>query len=135
MDGGIGEALIAGSALAGGVGGLVGNNQSAQTAKDQAGLARVQANQTDTAYREDLMSTISNIRAIRASVGVGADSPTGQAIEARQEQLSDRNRLTDVTGKRLTAASQDRAAGAYQTAGAISLFGGAAKGLSSLKWS
>lgn len=68
MDGGIGEALIAGSALAGGVGGLVGNNQSAQTAKDQAGLARVQANQTDTAYREDLMSTISNIRAIRASV-------------------------------------------------------------------
>ena len=125
----------AAASLAIGVGGLVGNNQSAQTAKDQAGLARVQANETDTAYREDLMSTISNIRAIRASTGVGANSPTGVAIEQRQEQLSDRNRVTAVTGKRLEAQSQDRAAGAYQTAGVMSLFGGAAKGLSSLKWS
>jgi hypothetical protein len=135
MDGGASAALIAGSGILSGVGGMVGNNQSAQNAKDQAGLARVQANQTDTAYREDLMSTISNIRAIRASSGVGANSPTGQAIEERQAQLSDRNRVTAVTGKRFEASSQDRAAGAYQTAGLFSLAGGAVKGLSSLKWS
>ncbi len=131
----MGAGLEAAAGVATGIAGLVGNNQSAQTAKDQAGLARVQANQTDTAYREDLMSTISNIRAIRSSVGVGANSPTGQAIEERQQQLSDRNRITDVTGKRLTAESQDRAAKAYQTAGTISLIGGVAKGLSSLSWS
>lgn len=135
MDGGISAALIAGSGIMSGVGGMVGNNQSAQTAKDQAGLARVQANQTDTAYREDLMSTISNIRAIRASSGVGSGSPTGIAIEQRQEQLSDRNRVTAVAGKRFEASSQDRAAKGYETAGMFSLAGGAVKGLSSLKWS
>ncbi len=118
--------------LLSGIGGMMSGQQSASNALNAAGLARVQANQTDTAYREDLQRVLGNMRAIRASSGVGSNSPTGIALEQQQENLSDRNRITAVTGKRLEAENYEAQARAAQRAGEFALIGGGVKALTSI---
>lgn len=119
------------SSLAGGVGGFMGQSQSAQQAKTQAQVGRIQADQIDASYRDELTSTINNIRAIRATTGAALDSPTGQAIEAKNTETSDRNRSRDVASRRIQANQSDQDAKFFKNSAAVSLFGGVAKSLPS----
>jgi hypothetical protein len=95
-------ALLAGTALstASGVAGAVGDARAqgfkAEQAATAARFGKIAAAETDTALREELASVVSNIRAIRASSGISPDSPTTQAIIARESEVSDRERRIRV---------------------------------------
>ncbi len=122
-------ALTGGSMLLSGYGSAVGSNQQAQQAKNAAATGRIQANQIDQSYREELSSTINNIRAIRAGTGVAANSPTGQAIEAENERVSERNRTRDVASRRIQADQSEQDAKTFRNSAMTSLLGGTAKSL------
>nr|DAH75486.1 MAG TPA: hypothetical protein [Caudoviricetes sp.] len=107
----------------------MGQSQSAQQAKTAATVGRIQADQIDSSYRDELTSTINNIRAIRATTGVAADSPTTQAIEAYNTKTSDRNRSRDVASRQIQANQSEQDAKFFKTSAGVSLFGGAAKSL------
>lgn len=120
---------LAGS-LVGAVGQARGTNYEAQQSQRAAQVGRIQADQVDANYRDELNSTISNIRAIRASAGVGANSPTGMAIEQKQADTSDRDRKIEV-GSKVMQANQDDADAKFRRSSAKwALLGGAATGLS-----
>lgn len=120
---------LAGS-LIGAVGQYQGQQYAASQSKRAAEVGKVQADQIDASYREELNSTISNIRAIRASAGVGANSPTGMAIEAKQAETSNRDRRIEVGSKRMQA-NQDESDAAFRKSSAgWALAGGAISGLS-----
>ncbi|WP_407976098.1 hypothetical protein ACJKIH_02970 [Brucella pseudogrignonensis] len=121
--------LTGGSLLLSGVGGAIGYGQQAQQAKNAATTGRIQANQIDAGYRDELNSTINNIRAIRAGTGVAADSPTGQAIEAENRRVSDQNRTRDVASRRIQADQSERDAKTFRNSAITSLLGGTAKSL------
>jgi len=121
--------LTGGSMLISGIGGAVGYGQQAQQAKNAAATGRIQANQIDAGYREELNSTINNIRAIRAGTGVAADSPTGQAIEDENRKVSDRNRTRDVASRRIQAKQSEDDAKTFRTSAMTSLLGGTVKSL------
>lgn len=121
--------LTGGSMLISGIGGAVGYNQQAQQAKNAAATGRIQANQIDQSYREELNSTINNIRAIRAGTGVAADSPTTIAIENENDRISERNRTRDVASRRIQADQSERDARTFRNSAITSLLGGTAKSL------
>ncbi|SPL64405.1 hypothetical protein OHAE_272 [Ochrobactrum soli] len=115
--------------LISGIGGAIGYNQQAQQAKDAAATGRIQANQIDAGYRDELNSTINNIRAIRAGTGVAANSPTTLAIEDENRRVSDRNRTRDVASRRIQADQSERDARTFRNSAFTSLIGGTAKSL------
>lgn len=118
-----------------GIMGAFGQYQSGQYAAAQskraAEVGRVQADQIDASYRDELNSTISNIKAIRSSAGVSVNSPTGLAIDAAQEKTSDRDRRIDVGSKRMQANQDDNDARFRKSSATFSLLGGTAKSLPS----
>lgn len=81
-------------------------------AQRQAFNARTAADQTDAFLRDELAVTLGNIAAIRAAAGVGADSPTGQAIIAKEQDISDRQRRIKV-GNIQSQADQSEADARY----------------------
>jgi sugar/nucleoside kinase (ribokinase family) len=119
---------LAGS-LVGAVGQSKASNYAAQQSARAAQVGRVQADQVDASYRDELNSTISNIRAIRASSGTGANSPTGMAIEAKQEDTSNRDRRIEVGNKNMQANQDDADAKFRRSSAKTALFGGVASGL------
>lgn len=121
-----------------GIGGLIGvfgnyqaGQQAAAQSKRAAQVGRIQADQVDASYRDELNSTISNIRAIRAGAGVGGFSPTGMAIEADQERISTRDRRIEVGNRRMQANQDEDDARFRKSAATWSLIGGTAKSLPS----
>lgn len=68
-------------------------DMQAARAKRAAEFGRLQGAMTDTAYREDLNTTLSNIDVIRAAARVDPTSPTTVAYEDRQRTLSERQRM------------------------------------------
>lgn len=102
------------------------SNYAAAQSERAAQVGRVQADQIDASYREELNSTISNIRAIRASAGVGANSPTQMAIESKQERTSNRDRKIEVGSKRMQATQDEQDARFRRSSARMALFGGAA---------
>lgn len=121
--------LTGGSLLLSGVGTAVGYSKQAQDAKNAATTGRIQANQIDAGYRDELNSTINNIRAIRAGTGVSANSPTTQAIEDQNTATSERNRSRDVASRRIQADQSERDARSFRNSAFTSLLGGTAKSL------
>ncbi|MCH6203438.1 MULTISPECIES: hypothetical protein [Brucella/Ochrobactrum group] len=121
--------LTGGSLLLSGIGGAIGYNQQAQQAKNAAATGRIQANQIDAGYRDELNSTINNIRAIRAGTGVAADSPTTMAIENENERVNEQNRSRDVASRRIQADQSERDAKTFRNSAFTSLLGGTAKSL------
>lgn len=119
------------SGLVGAFGSYQAGNFEAAKSKRAATVGKIQADQIDASYRDELNSTISNIRAIRASSGVGANSPTGMAIEADQERISNRDRRIDVGSKRMQAKQDEDDAKFRKSAAKVSLIGGVAKSLPS----
>lgn len=125
--------IAAGLTLASSLVGAVGNYQSAQYAADQskraAKVGEIQADQVNTAYREDFNATVANIKSIRSSVGVGANSPTEMAYIDEQRETSNRDRKIEV-GNKLMQADQDRADAAFRRSSAgWALFGDVMGGL------
>src|SRR5690606_15689278 len=100
-------------------------------AKRAAEIGKVQADQIDSQYRDELNSTIANIRAIRSSSGASVNSPTGRAIEANQEKISNRDRRIDVGSKRMQVTQDEADAKFRKSAAKTALFGGVAKSLPS----
>src|SRR5262245_3219253 len=91
----------------------------AQRAERAAEFGRLQANLTDTGMREDLVKTLGNIDAIRASANVDPTSPTSFAITDAQRDTAERARraavLTQTTQAKedVYSAAQDRATAGY----------------------
>jgi hypothetical protein len=74
-----------------------------------ARAARVQADQTDSHLRDELESTVANIRAIRASAGM-PDSATSDAIINKEGEVSDNQRRIKVGSLRAQADEYDNSA-------------------------
>lgn len=113
--------------------GVFGSFQEAKfkqaQAKEAAEVGRINADQIDTAYRDELSSTLNNIRAIRATTGAAADSPTSIAVQDKQEEVSDRNRSRDVANRKMQANSDEASGKFLGSSASMSLFGGVAKSL------
>lgn len=119
------------SSLVGAVGQYQAGQYAAEQSKRAAQVGRVKADQIDASYRDDLNSTIANIRSIRASAGMGALSPTGMAVETDAERRSTRDRRIDVGSQRMQATQDENDARFRKNAAAVGLFGGVAKSLPS----
>lgn len=119
------------SGVVGAFGSYQAGNYAAAQSKRAAEVGRVQADQIDASYRDELNSTLANIKAIRSSAGVGSDSPTGQAVEAGQVKTSNRDRIIDVGSKRMQANQDDADAKFRRSSAKMSLIGGVAKSLPS----
>lgn len=100
------------ASMASGIVSAVGNYQAqkykAYQSEQAAKIGKIQGQQIDTAYRDELSSTISNIRNIRASTGAGENSPTTLALEDANRKQSDANRSRDVANRNIQA-NQDMA--------------------------
>lgn len=119
---------LAGS-LVGAVGQYQAQNHAAAQSKRAAKVGRIQADQIDASYRDELNSTISNIRAIRATAGVGANSPTQMAYEDEQEKVSNRDRKIEVGSKQMQANQDEEDARFRKSSANWALLGGATTGL------
>lgn len=109
-------------------------------AQREARAARIAADQTDAFFRDELNTTLATIDAIRASSGVNVDSPTGQALRARETEVSDRQRKIKVGNLRMQADQSERdsafyryAAGRTLKTGYLDAFGTGIKGLAGLR--
>ena len=124
--------VAAGASLASGVlqgmGGYAANKFQAQQAERAAQIGKIKANDTDTAMRQELQTTLGNIQAIRAATG-SEWSPTEQAVMDEQRRVSDRERSIRVFNIRSQARADEDAASFYSSAANTALFGGALGGL------
>lgn len=82
--------------------------QSEQATRN-ARAGRVAADQTDAFLRDELESTVGNIRAIRASAGM-TDSATSDAVIEKQGEVSDSQRRIKVGNLRAQADDDERSA-------------------------
>lgn len=111
-----------------GFGEKAGQDFMADQATRAAALGRVKADQTDVAMRDELATTLGNIDVIRAAANVDPLSPTGQAIRAKEQEVSDRQRTTAVSNIRAQADEKDAEARYRKTAGKYALAGGIVSG-------
>jgi len=81
-----------------------GLRHSADAAERAAKQGFIQADQIGAAYRVDLSTTVANIRAIRASTGASATSPSSIAYIEKQEKASNTARKIRVGGVRAESA-------------------------------
>lgn len=70
----------------------------------RAKAAKTRAAQVSAAHTNDLNMTLDTIRAIRASSGVGANSPTQIAVERKNIDIATKNRIVAVGNERIEAA-------------------------------
>lgn len=96
--GGASAASIAGlglsvfSSIEKGKGTQAGYEFQAAKAERAAEFGKLQAQLTDTSFREELNTTLSNIDVIRAAAHIDPTSPTTAAVEGYSTMLSDRQR-------------------------------------------
>lgn len=121
----IGPIFTGVSLIVGGMGRAAGDNAQAQASERAKEVAYVQADQIDTAYRQDLNTTLSNIRSIRASTGGDPDSPTSQAYMDTERAASDRVRRIKVGAAQMQGNQDGIDATTYRSAAKFSLLGGA----------
>ncbi|WP_333717824.1 hypothetical protein [Agrobacterium tumefaciens] len=120
------SALMLAGGLASAAGQSKGLKYEAAKAERAAQIGRIQADQIDANYRDELNATLANIKALRGGAGVDPDSPTGQAIEAGQVRASTRDRIIDVGSKRMQATQDEADAKFRKRSAKVALFGGAA---------
>lgn len=131
----ISTGLSAASAISQGNADAAGAKHQAQQATLAGQAARANADATDAYYRDDLRTTLANIAAIRASVGL-SDSPTSAVIADENRRVSDNERIAKVSGIRAQATQYADDAKFYQSAakqyaglGFLKAAGGLAGGL------
>lgn len=74
-----------------------GYEHEAHKSEAVAKAARVEADQTDAMFREELRSTLANITAVRAAAGAALDSPTGLALAEKAKEMSESQRVTAIS--------------------------------------
>lgn len=126
---GIGLAANATSKVVQGIGQSKANQSEAEQSIMAWRVGQAQADQIDAAYRDELDSTMRNIRAIQASAGAPTDSASAQAVAAREAEASDRDRRVAVASARLQANQSGLDAFAFRRAARWSLWGGILGGL------
>lgn len=92
----IGITAQVGSGILGAAGEAKADSFKSAQAAQAARYGKIQAAETDTAIRENLSDVVSNIRAIRASSGISADSPTTTAIIENETKMAERERRIRV---------------------------------------
>ena len=125
-----GFALQGVSMIIGGMGQAAAQQAEAAKAERAKQVALIQADQTDAAYRDDLNTTIANIKAIRASTGADPNSPTTDAFIDTESAASERVRRIKVGGIRMQATQYGLDAQQFRNAAQYSLLGGFLGGLS-----
>ena len=115
---GIGFNVIAG--LAAGKAASDSLSYQSEQATRRARAGRVAADQTDAFLRDELESTVSHIRAIRASAGM-TDSATSDAVIEKQGEVSDSQRRIKVGNLRAQADDDERSAAYLRRAARSSL--------------
>lgn len=81
-------ALSVGSTAVKTVGGMAGAQQDKLAAESRSRMAKIQSDQTEASALDDLRRQVGNIKAIRASAGASAASPTTQAILDAERKTS-----------------------------------------------
>ncbi len=105
----LGVGLSLGGALAKGKGTSDSLSFQSEQATRNARAGRVAADQTDAYLRDELESTVSHIKAIRATAGM-VDSPTSEAVIQKESDVSDSQRRIKVGNMRAQADDDDRSA-------------------------
>lgn len=115
-------AAAAGSALKG-IAGIGAGYMSARASKAQAlgaqierDMALLRGKQIGERSREDLLTAIGNIDAIRSTRGVNLDSQTGQMIQARTRKDAYRDEAVATLAELTRAGAADQARRGYSTA-------------------
>ena len=124
--------LSAGSAMMGAAGTNAADQMQAAQAEQAAQFATLQAQLTDTTMRQKLNTTLANIDAIRASGNADPNSPTTNAIDKWNTQLSDTQRLAADVTERSQAASDLSSANYLHQAGQFALGQGAFSALTGI---
>lgn len=96
----------------------------AAVAERNALVAKTAAAQTDTQLREELNRTLSNISAVRASAGVGLNSPTTGAVMDEQRRIADRERRIRVGNLEAQGRASEDEARFRRSAAQTALLGG-----------
>ena len=73
------------------MGNVAGGKQEQRQAESRARMAKIQSDQTEATSLDELRRQIGNIKAIRASAGASAKSPTTQAIIDSERRVSQQN--------------------------------------------
>lgn len=123
----MGAVLGVASILTQTAGSVMGQRYQSQQDKLRQRTAEVQAADTNAAYTEELNRTVSTIKAIRASAGVPADSPSTRSYIAEQARISDINRSKAVGANQLQAEAASNDAGYHSRLAGLTLLGGVAK--------
>jgi len=97
-----------------------------------AKAALTAADQSEAMRRQDLMSTLSAIDAVRTSRNLDVASPTGMAIAAQRTRRAEQGINTENLNYRTQAQSYKTQAGISRTEGSAALLGGFLKGGSSI---
>jgi hypothetical protein len=116
-------------------GGISANNQArAEAAQyDQnAKSALTAADQSESLRRQDLISTLSSIDAVRTARGLDVASPTGQVIAQNRTARAEQGIDTENLNYRTQAQSYKTQAGISRSQGSAALLGGFLKGGASL---
>jgi len=112
-------------------GAMSGASQEAFKAKMDAAVARTNAAETDATYRADLNRQLSNIKAIRASAGMGTETPTFQNIIEENRDIGSENRRRQVVGYQQKQLMAEGDASAVMRLGFLKSAGIAVQGLGS----
>ncbi len=126
----IGPAMSLGGTLFSGLGASAAEEAQAVRDKEASIVAYTQADQTDAQLREELEGALANIKAIRASTGVGASSPTGIAIKKEEERVSDRGRNIRVSNLKAQGRRSEQDSKFHRKNASRVLLGYGIKGLS-----
>lgn len=105
------------------------DNLKSQQLANAAEFSRAQARQTDAYMRANLMKSVGNIEAIRASAGTNPDSPTGNAIINRTQGQGDQERAIKVGDIMAQAGEDQTESGMYASAASQALSDGEQGGI------
>lgn len=106
------------------VGAMAGSQQDKMAAESRVKMAQIQSDQTEASSLDDLRRQIGNIKAIRASAGAQANSPTTQAIIDAERDVSGKNLDKKKASYRLDALQGKADSKLYQQKAYMQLGGG-----------
>lgn len=121
---GLSAGLAGASTYVQGQGVAAASKFKSEQAQVAAETGRTAAAQTDSALRDELHTTLSNIAAIRASTGTDPNSPTGVAIQEKNIEESDRQRKIRVGNIMNQVGLDEQGAGYYRSAAKNALLAG-----------
>lgn len=127
-----GQALSAVGSISAGISANSQARAEAAQYDQNAKAALTAADQSEALRRQDLISTLSSIDAVRSARGLDVASPTGQVIAQNRTQRAEEGIDTENLNFRTQAQSYKTQAGIKRSQGSAALLSGFLKGGSSL---